>query len=148
MNSFQRYLSAVNSNHQWRCHFLTLTIHKFANYILQFSLERYYWIGFDTLPTNIITSLRHTQGSASHFQELELELQTLRRALIEIDMLTKEASQIPEICAPKFASCGCRETLERFWERARLLEESLGWGVWKAARKMTRWEFLVKKEVP
>jgi len=43
-------------------------------------------------------------------------------------MLTKEASQIPEICAPKFASCGCRETLERFWERARLLEESLGVG--------------------
>jgi hypothetical protein len=51
------------------------------------------------LITNIITSLHRTRGSASHFQELELELQTLQRALIEIDALTGENDQIPEICA-------------------------------------------------
>ena len=91
------------------------------------------------LITSIITSLHHTRGSASYFQELELELQGLQRPLIEIDGLTGDNDQIPEICALKFASCGCKETLERFWEKLKPFEESLGAskakgsGDWKAA---------------
>jgi hypothetical protein len=83
-------------------------------------------------------------------------LQALQRALAEIDCLTGDEIQIPEIAALKFASCRCQETLERFWEKLGPFEDSLGEGVgkrdgkaaWKKAPRMVRWELLVRKEVP
>jgi hypothetical protein len=110
------------------------------------------------LITTIITFLHRTFTSASHtqFQSLVQELQALQRSLTEIDALAGDETQIPEISALRFASCGCRETLERFWERLRPFEDVLGEGVgkrdakgaWKKAPRMVRWELLVRKEVP
>lgn len=80
----------------------------------------------------------------------------MQRSLTEIDALAGDEVQIPEISALKFASCGCKETLERFWERLRPFEDVLGEcsgkrdakGAWKKAPRMVRWELLVRKEVP
>lgn len=44
----------------------------------------------------IISSLRSATGSRAHFQELEVELQGLQRALLDISELTGSAEQIPE----------------------------------------------------
>jgi hypothetical protein len=110
------------------------------------------------LISTIIASLHRTITSATHthFQSLVQELQALQRSLTEIDALAGDETQIPEISALKFASCGCKETLERFWERLRPFEDVLGEGAgkrdakgaWKKTPRMVRWELLVRKEVP
>lgn len=105
-----------------------------------------------TLVSRVIQCMRGAHGAREHFQELVSELQGLSKALHEISELAKMPGQIPEIQALKFASCLCNETLQRFYEKIRPFEGSLGAASTKsklqAAPRMVRWELLVKKEVP
>jgi hypothetical protein len=73
-------------------------------------------------------------------------------ALSEIASLASAQNQVPEIAALKFAACNCGTALERFHEKIRPFEESLGIATtkdkWKASPRMVRWELLIKKDVP
>ena len=94
------------------------------------------------LTTKIITSLWSAGGSRANFQEIETELHDLQKALLEISELTGSPEQIPEIHALKFASCACGKTLQRFYEKLKPFEDSLGVasenGKFKAAPRMVR----------
>lgn len=104
------------------------------------------------LTTKVITSLSDANGSRTHFQELESELNGLQTALLDISDLTSCPEQIPEITALKFASCACGETIQRFYEKIKPFEEDLGVASkirkLKAAPRMVRWELLMRKDVP
>jgi hypothetical protein len=105
---------------------------------------------------NLINSIVQCIGGAhsarDHFQELLSELQALSRALHEISELTKVPEKLHEIQALKFASCSCAEPLQRFYEKVRPFEDSLGLASTrsklKATPRMIRWELLVRKEDP
>jgi hypothetical protein len=105
-----------------------------------------------SLVNNVIQCINGAHGAREHFQELVSELQGLSRALHEISELTGILGQIPEIQALKFAACSCRETLQRFYEKIRPFEDSLGTtstqSKLKSVPRMVRWELLVKKDVP
>ncbi|TAQ86636.1 hypothetical protein B7494_g5061 [Chlorociboria aeruginascens] len=64
----------------------------------------------------------------------------------------KHADYFPEIVALKFAACLCTDTLERFHERFKPFDDSLGVGSHtsrlKAVLRMVRWELPVKKDIP
>jgi hypothetical protein len=114
------------------------------------------WSAGDTfsavkLINNIICSVQSTGGARDNFQELVTELHGLEKALIELDELAAMPGQVPEITALKFASCNCGAALERFYEKIRPFENSLGskaQSTFKAAPRMVRWELLVRKDVP
>lgn len=103
---------------------------------------------------NILGSLQDANGSRTHFQELESELQGLSRALFEISNLAdgNNLAQIPEMRALKFVACSCEGTLKRFYEKIKPFQASLGVQSVsrkvKAAPRMVRWELLMKKEIP
>jgi hypothetical protein len=105
-----------------------------------------------TLVNRVIQCIGGAHGAEEHFQELVSELQGLSRALSEISELVRTPGQTPEIQAIKFASCSCGETLQRFYEKIRPFEDSLGAystkSKLKSVPRMVRWELLIKKEVP
>nr|WDW19289.1 hypothetical protein [Penicillium meliponae] len=100
----------------------------------------------------IVSSLRETSGAREQFQELETELFGLKRALKRIDSLTQSANPANEIQALKFVSLYCVQTLQRFQERIKPFEDSLGSQSQKtrlqAAPRMVRWQLLIKKDLP
>jgi hypothetical protein len=104
------------------------------------------------LVNRVITCISGAHNARDHFQELLSELRGLSRALDEISKLTQVPGQTPEIQALKFAACSCRETLQRFYEKIRPFEDSLGvasrQSKVKAVPRMVRWELLIKKDVP
>jgi hypothetical protein len=115
------------------------------------------WSAGDIVATiNLVNRVVQCIGGAHdarvHFQELLSELQGLSRALSEISELTRIPGQTPEIQALKFASCSCGETLQRFYEKIRPFEDTLGaastQSKLKAVPRMVRWELLIKKDVP
>ncbi|GFG17846.1 putative Invasion-inducing protein TIAM1/CDC24 [Aspergillus udagawae] len=101
---------------------------------------------------SIVSSLRNTSGAREQFQELETELFGLKRALERIDSLTQPASAPREIQALKFVSLYCVETLQRFHDKIKPFEDSLGshsqMTRLQAAPRMVRWQLLVKKDLP
>ncbi|KAF8857769.1 hypothetical protein BDZ45DRAFT_674515 [Acephala macrosclerotiorum] len=105
-----------------------------------------------TLVNRIRQSISGAHDAREHFQELDSELQALSRALDEISDLTRMPGQVPEIEALKFASCLCCDTLQRFYDKIRPFEESLGKASAKsrikASPRMVRWELLIRKDVP
>lgn len=105
-----------------------------------------------SLVNKIINCVSNTGGAREHFQELDTELRSLLRALYEISALTSIPDQVPEIVALKFAACLCGDTLNRFFEKIKPFDESLGAASKrsksKAAPRMVRWELLVKKDIP
>ena len=107
-----------------------------------------------SLVNRIITCVGGTRGSREHFQELESELRGLSRALKEISELARIPDQIPDIVALKFAACLCGDTLDRFYEKIKPFDVSLGemapkgGSRIKAVPRMVRWELLVKKDIP
>ena len=64
------------------------------------------------LVNRIISSVSNIGGSRDDFQELQTELEGLRRALYEISQLAAQPGQIPEIVALKFAARLCEDTLK------------------------------------
>lgn len=115
------------------------------------------WSAGDILSTialvnRVVQCIGGAHIARDHFQELLSELQGLSRALEEISELTKIPGQAPEIQALKFASCSCGETLQRFYEKIRPFEGTLGAASrqsrLKSAPRMVRWELLIKKDVP
>jgi hypothetical protein len=107
-----------------------------------------------SLVNRIITCVGNIGGSREHFQELESELRGLSRALNEISELARKPDQISDIVALKFAACLCGDTLERFYERIKPFDASLGATAPKGASRMNavprmvRWELLLKKDIP
>jgi hypothetical protein len=107
-----------------------------------------------SLVNRIMTSVGSIGGSPEQFQELDSELRGLSRALYEISELARIPDQIPDIVALKFAACLCGDTLERFYDRIKPFDASLGamapkgGSRIKAVPRMVRWELLVKKEIP
>ncbi|KAJ5702298.1 hypothetical protein N7488_009846 [Penicillium malachiteum] len=75
---------------------------------------------------SIVSSLRNTSGAREQFQELESELFGLERALKRIDSLTQPASSLNEIQALKFVSLHCVDSLQRFHNKIKPFENSLG----------------------
>jgi hypothetical protein len=115
------------------------------------------WSAGDVVSTiklvkNIISCVQNIGGAREHFQELFTELQGLEKALSQISVLTATSQQVPEIAALKFASCNCEGTLQRFYEKIKPFEESLGststQRKLRASPRMVRWELLVKKDIP
>jgi len=104
------------------------------------------------LVNQIIQCVSDIDGSQANFQELQSELQALQLALTNISALADEPGQIPDIVALKFVACSCQETLQRFFEKIKPFDESLGVGSRKSklrkAPRMVRWELLVKKDIP
>ena len=107
------------------------------------------------LINSIVTSLRSTSGAREQFQELETELFGLEHALEHIDSLSRAASPYsssPEIQTLKFVSLYCVKTLERFHDKIKPFEDSLGaqsnMTKLRAAPRMVRWELLLKKDLP
>ncbi|PMD29355.1 hypothetical protein L207DRAFT_445554 [Hyaloscypha variabilis F] len=109
------------------------------------------WAAIQLL-NRIISSVNNIGGSRDNFQELQTELEGLRRALHEISQLASQPGQIPEIVALKFAACLCEDTLKRFFEKIKPFDEALGLGTkvpkLRVAPRMVRWELLVKKDIP
>lgn len=103
------------------------------------------------LTSQVITSVQSVGGARDSFQELVSELHGLSRALNEIADLAATSPDVREIVALKFASCNCGGSLERFLERIRPFDASLGTNSTsrlKAAPRMVRWELLIKKDIP
>ncbi|KAF8860579.1 hypothetical protein BDZ45DRAFT_309392 [Acephala macrosclerotiorum] len=105
-----------------------------------------------SLVNRVVQCIGGSHDARDHFQELVSELQALSRGLHEISELTKVPGQTPEVQALKFASCSCGETLQRFYNKVRPFEDSLGASSTRsklrAAPRMVRWELLIKKDVP
>lgn len=101
---------------------------------------------------SIVKSLRNTSGAREQFQELETELFGLKRALRRIDSLAQLTSPPREIQALKFVSLYCVETLQRFHDKIKPFEDSLGsqsqMKRWRAAPSMVIWELFLKKDLP
>jgi hypothetical protein len=103
------------------------------------------------LVNQITSCIGDIGGAREHFQELVAELQGLEDALTEIAKLASLSDHIPEIAALKFASSNCEDTLQRFYDKIRPFQDSLGSTTkskWKASPRMVRWELLVKKDIP
>lgn len=104
------------------------------------------------LVVRVINSFRAVDGARGNFQELEEELNGLRKSLENINSLSLAYPQEPEIKALESVSCSCVETLNRFAKRIEPFQASLGEGSkrtkLRAAPRMVRWELLVKKDIP
>lgn len=109
------------------------------------------FIAVDRLITQITPSLKASVGSASDYQELQLELSGLQLVLHKVEHLKGSPTQVPAINGIKVAALNCQFVLESFSERLKKYEKSLEYGhshgwVVDTAKKI-KWEVAMKREV-
>ncbi|KAH0562695.1 hypothetical protein GP486_002638 [Trichoglossum hirsutum] len=80
------------------------------------------------LIADIVSSLRDAAGSASEYQELFRELDSLQLVLTHVDKLQPVDEQQLTINAIKCAALSCKHILSEFYSKAQKYEGSLGLG--------------------
>jgi hypothetical protein len=109
------------------------------------------FLAISQLITHIMSSLKASGGSASDYQELQLELLGLQLVLHKVEHLKGSPTQAPAINGIKVAALNCQFVLESFAEKLKKYEGSLefghsrGWVVDTA--KKIKWEMAMKREV-
>lgn len=114
-----------------------------------FSIGDFLTVG--SLIVEVIFSLKQTGGSVRHYQDLILELEGLRNALLQIDRLVGPDELQPTIHSIKITALKCRFFLQEFQTQARKYDRSLGLGntagKFKDAHMKIRWGLWKKEAV-
>ena len=107
------------------------------------------------LVKDLIAALNDCRGSSGEFNELVKELQSLARALHEVNVLATKHEGTQELYAlveaARAAAQGCRESINRMLKRVRRYQDSLRLGgsgnAFKDTARKVQWRILEKEEV-
>lgn len=109
------------------------------------------FIAAATLVKDIVVCLKDTGGSASEYQELMLELDTLRLALDKIEHLNVSEERQLATNAIKVAALNCQYVLRDSLTKLRKykgLEHGTDGGGWiRSSAKKAQWEVAMKKDI-
>ena len=104
---------------------------------------------------DLVVALDDCRGSAQSFQQLSKHLQSLERALLQVDLLVRkhEATlELNALCvAAREAACACRSSAEPFLDRVKEYQRYLKPGgsgnLLKDAKRKIQWKALRKEKV-
>jgi hypothetical protein len=109
------------------------------------------FIAVSVLIKGIVSSLKACGGSASAYQEVQLELSGLQSALTRIEHLKGISAQTPAINAIKVAALNSQHMLQEFRDRLQKyktgLERGMSRGRMMDSTKKIQWVLSMKSEV-
>ena len=109
------------------------------------------FVAVGKLVVEITNSLKDAGGSKSGYQDLLRQLESLQRALQDLDKLQAQGSPSATLDSIKSNALMCRRPLEEFLGKLKRYDKSLGvWGkpgAWKETRGKVRWALGRQKEV-